>query len=68
LIAVPLAFLAGLVWKLPAHVVYILVASEELFKIVVGIMRLLSKKWINNVTHQLQDFSPALLPDVSNFE
>lgn len=52
-IAVPLAFCAGLIWHLPAHLVYLLVASEELFKFCLGIFRLLSKKWINNLTHHL---------------
>ncbi|HYH04081.1 MAG TPA: MATE family efflux transporter, partial [Bacillota bacterium] len=51
LIAVPLAFLAGLVWRIPPQGVYLLVASEELFKCGLGIYRLVSKKWLNNLTH-----------------
>ncbi len=51
LIAVPLAFLSGLVWKLPPHLVYLLTALEEVFKLGLGANRLLTGKWINNLTH-----------------
>lgn len=50
LIGVPLAFLGGLVWHLPIYWVYALVNIEEVFKLILGIPRLLSKKWINNLT------------------
>lgn len=51
LIAVPLVFVSGLVWKLPAHWVYLMTASEECFKFILGIIRLCSKRWIHNLTH-----------------
>lgn len=50
LIAVPLAFLSGLIWKLPPAQVYLLTALEEIFKLVLGVNRLLTGKWINNLT------------------
>lgn len=50
LIAVPLAFLSGLVWKLPPAQVYLLTALEEIFKLILGVNRLLTGKWINNLT------------------
>lgn len=50
LIAVPLAFLSALVWKLPPAQVYLLTALEEIFKLVLGVNRLLTGKWINNLT------------------
>jgi putative MATE family efflux protein len=50
LIGVPLAFLGGLVWKLPVYWVLALVSLEEVFKIIFGLPRILSKKWINNLT------------------
>lgn len=49
LIAVPLAFLGGLVWKLPVHIVYSLIVIEEVFKFVFGVQRFVTKKWINNL-------------------
>jgi len=48
-IAVPLAFIGGLVLKYPVHTVYALVSVEELFKFVLGVKRMVSKKWINNL-------------------
>jgi putative MATE family efflux protein len=54
LLAVPLAFLAGLVWRLPADWVYALVTLEEFFKLFVGIWRLHSGRWINNLTHRMR--------------
>lgn len=50
LVGVPLAFLGGLVWHLPVYYVYALVLMEEVFKFLFGLPRILSKKWINNLT------------------
>ncbi len=52
-IAVPLAFVGGLLIHLPLHTVYILVNLEEAFKFVFGLKRFLSKKWIHNVTNNM---------------
>lgn len=52
--AVPLAFLAGLVWRLPPPMVYLLACSEEVFKFFFGVWRLRSGKWINNLTHTMR--------------
>ncbi len=49
---VPLAFVAGLVLHQSVVVVFFLVRSEEIVKFVVGIFRLLSKKWVRNVTEE----------------
>lgn len=54
LIGVPLAFFGGLVWHLPIYWVYALVNIEEVFKLILGIPRLLSKKWINNLIAHVQ--------------
>ncbi len=50
LIGVPLAFLGALVFKMPVYLVLAMVSIEEVFKMVVVIPRMLSKKWIRNVT------------------
>jgi len=52
LIGVPLAFLGGLVWHLPVYWVYTLVFMEEIYKLILGLPRVLSKKWINNLAIQ----------------
>lgn len=49
LIGVPLVFLGGLVWHLPVYYVYALVYMEEVAKLIIGLPRILSKKWINNL-------------------
>jgi len=50
-IGVPLACLGGLVLHLPIYWVYLLVYVEEVFKLIVGLPRIYSKKWIHNLTH-----------------
>ncbi len=50
LIGVPMAFVCGLVLHLPVYYVYALVSFEEVFKVAFGLPRILSKKWINNLT------------------
>ncbi len=52
LLGVPAAFLGGLVWKLPIYAVFALTMFEELCKMLVGIHRIVSRKWIHNLTHQ----------------
>lgn len=49
LVGVPLAFLGALVFKLPVYYVSILVNMEEVVKAVIGIPRIISKKWVTNV-------------------
>lgn len=49
-IGVPLAFFGALVLKLPVYYVLALVSLEEIFKVLIVIPRMLSKKWIKNVT------------------
>lgn len=53
LIGIPLAFLGGLVWKLPVYYVYMLVFSEEIFKFVLGVRRYKQKKWLRNLALEL---------------
>jgi putative MATE family efflux protein len=49
LVGVPLAFIGATVIKLPVLTVYLLVATEEVVKFILGLQRFLSKKWINNL-------------------
>jgi putative MATE family efflux protein len=49
-VGVPMAILAGWYLHLPVYYVYALVSLEEVFKIIFGLPRILSKKWINNLT------------------
>jgi putative MATE family efflux protein len=49
LVAVPLVFLGGFVWKLEIQYVYMLALTEEFVKVSIGLYRVWSKKWINNL-------------------
>jgi len=49
LVGVPLVFLAGMVWHLPIEKVYYFVFAEEIVKFIIGLPRIASKKWINNL-------------------
>lgn len=50
LVGVPLAFIGALVWKLPVHIVLLVVTTEEVVKAIIGYPRVKSKKWIRNIT------------------
>ena len=48
-IGVPMAFFAAFYLNLPVYWVMALVAIEEIYKLIVGIPRFLSRKWIRNL-------------------
>lgn len=54
LIGVPLAFLGGLVWKLPIAAVYALVLLEEVYKMILGYLRYRQKKWLRNLAADIR--------------
>ena len=54
LVGVPLVFLGGIIWQLPIYYVYVLLHVEEVVKLIIGIPRLASKKWINNLTTEMK--------------
>lgn len=49
-IGVPLTIMGAFLFKLPVHLVYALAILEEVAKFILGLMRLKSRKWINNIT------------------
>lgn len=49
LVGVPLALVSGLVLRLPVYIVYLLVMCEEMVKYGIGLWRVASKRWINNL-------------------
>ena len=48
-IGVPLALLGGFVFHLPVYYVYLLALSDEAVKAVIGMRRVFSRRWINNL-------------------
>lgn len=53
LIGIPMAFLGGLVFKLPIYAVYAMVTLEEIYKTVFSYIRYRQKKWLRNLTEEL---------------
>ena len=54
IVGVPMAYLGAFVWHFPVYLVYLCAMSEEAAKWVLGIRRYLSRKWINNLTVQVE--------------
>ncbi len=52
-IGVPLAFLSASVFHLPVYWVYLIVISDELVKFLIGLRRVYSKRWINNLAQSI---------------
>lgn len=50
-VGVPMAFIGGWLLHLPIYWVYAMISLEETFKLLLGIPRVISKKWVNNLTH-----------------
>lgn len=53
LVGVPLAFLGAVVWKLPVEKIVFLVSLEEVVKTIIGLPRVISKKWVKNLIENL---------------
>ncbi|MDO4278326.1 MAG: MATE family efflux transporter [Lachnoclostridium edouardi] len=49
LIGIPMAFLGGLFLKQPIYIVYAMVLSEEIYKLIIGYWRYRQKKWLRNL-------------------
>lgn len=54
IVGVPMAYLGAFVWDLPVYFVYLCAMSEEATKWVLGINRYFSRKWINNLTANVE--------------
>lgn len=50
LIGVPLAAFGAFILHLPVYYVYALALSEEITKLIIGLVRFFSRKWIHNLT------------------
>lgn len=49
LVGIPMAFLGGIVFKLPIYYVYGMITFEELYKFIFGFRRYKKKKWVKNI-------------------
>ncbi len=48
-IGIPMALLGGMVFHFPIYIVYAMVLTEELYKLIVGYIRYKQKKWVRNI-------------------
>jgi Na+-driven multidrug efflux pump len=62
IVGVPMAYLGAFVFDFPVYLVYLCAMSEEATKWVLGIRRYLSRKWINNLTVQVEGLEKSLAP------
>jgi putative MATE family efflux protein len=62
IVGVPMAYLGAFVLHLPVHLVYLCAMSEEATKWVLGIRRYLSRKWIHNLTVQVEGLDAGAAP------
>jgi putative MATE family efflux protein len=60
LVGVPMAYLGAFVFDFPVYLVYLCAMSEEATKWILGIRRYLSRKWINNLTRQVEGLTPGV--------
>ena len=59
ILGVPMAVLGGLILHLPVYWVYLMVMSEELTKCILGLRRYFSRKWIHDLTENVNLPSPT---------
>ncbi|SFC32288.1 MATE family efflux transporter [Clostridium uliginosum] len=51
-IGVPMGFISAFIFKLPIEWVYLLLSSEELVRLIIGLKLMYSKKWMANITER----------------
>jgi Na+-driven multidrug efflux pump len=62
IVGVPMAYLGAFVWHLPVYLVYLCAMSEEATKWILGMHRYFSRKWINNLTVQVEGVDSGVAP------
>jgi putative MATE family efflux protein len=50
-IGVPIGFVAAFVFKLPIHLVYLIISGEEFIRLIIGVKIMYSRKWMDNLTY-----------------
>ncbi|MGL6173087.1 MAG: MATE family efflux transporter, partial [Cellulosilyticaceae bacterium] len=59
IVAIPFGFLAAFWWQLPVTAVFFILKSDEILKVMVSLVRLLSGKWVKEVTRETVAISEA---------
>ncbi|GAA0084929.1 MATE family efflux transporter [Clostridium sp. CTA-7] len=62
-IGVPIGFISAFIFKLPIEWVYLLISSEELIRLIIGLKLMYSKKWMANITEK--DVTKSAKPSIT---
>ncbi len=54
-VAIPFGFIGAFVWKLPIVSVFLILKSEEILKVIASVIRILSGKWIKDITRNFEE-------------
>lgn len=52
LVAIPLGFIGAFLWQLPIIAVFCIIRVDEILKVIFSVRRIISWKWITNVTRE----------------
>ena len=55
LFSIPFGFISAFVWKLPIVIVFLIIRSDEILKTIASVIRIISGKWINDITREFAD-------------
>ncbi|MGL5379713.1 MATE family efflux transporter [Clostridium sp.] len=59
LVAIPFGFIAAFSLKLPVAIVFFIIKSDEILKSIVSIIRVVSGKWVRDVTRNFDELEAA---------
>lgn len=55
IVAIPFGFIGAFVWKLPVAAVFLIIKSDEILKVIVSIIRIISGKWVRDLTRDFEE-------------
>ena len=55
LVAIPFGFIGAFVWKLPVPAVFLIIKSDEILKVIISIIRIVSGKWVKDITRDFEE-------------
>ncbi|MGL4910902.1 MAG: MATE family efflux transporter [Romboutsia sp.] len=55
IIAIPFGFIGAFLWDLPIFVVFLIIKSDEVLKVIASVIRIFSGKWVTDLTRNFGD-------------
>lgn len=56
-IAIPFGFIGAFLWNLPVFIVFLIIKSDEVLKVIASIIRIVSGKWVNDITRTCESIT-----------